>query len=81
MIKKSLLVCGVLFAAYVHANDSTGYVAAGGVQYIKNDKIAMHSEELYVSKDLIKVDYQFKKPKQSRHHRDHTISVACCSSQ
>lgn len=60
MLKKSLLVCGVLFATYVHANDSTGYVAAGGVQYIKNDKIAMHSEELYVSKDLIKVDYQFK---------------------
>lgn len=55
----SLLVGGAL-VGQAYANDSTGYVATGGVSYIKNDKIAMHSEDLYISKDLIKVDYKFK---------------------
>lgn len=54
----SALMSALATGAY--ANDSTGHVGVGGVQYLKNDKIAMHSEELYVSKDVIKVDYQFK---------------------
>ena len=59
MIKKSLLAC-LLLGSYAYANDSVGHVGVGGVQYIKSDNIAMHSEELYVSKDKITVDYQFK---------------------
>ncbi len=43
-----------------YANDSAGYVGTGGVEYIKNDNIAMISEDLYISEKVIKVDYQFK---------------------
>lgn len=44
----------------VKANDSTGYVGTGGVEYIQNNKISMHSEDLFISKKIIRVDYQFK---------------------
>ena len=56
------LLCGLtaLCAGIVSANDSTGYVSTGGVQYIKNDNISMQSEDLFISKNIIKVDYQFK---------------------
>lgn len=42
------------------ANDSTGYVATGGVKYNKNPDITMQSEDLFISKRLIKVDYEFR---------------------
>ena len=42
------------------ANDSTGFVATGGVQYLKNPKISMQSEDLFISKNIIRVNYQFK---------------------
>ena len=42
------------------ANDSTGYVATGGVQYLKNKDVQMLSEDLLISKKIIQVDYQFK---------------------
>lgn len=60
---KAVLASSVLMSALVvsaYANDGVGHVGVGGVQYIKSDNIAMHSEELYVSKDKITVDYQFK---------------------
>ncbi len=44
----------------IFANDSTGYVATGGVQYLKNKHVQMFSEDLFISKKIIKVDYQFK---------------------
>lgn len=59
-MKKSLLFITLLTAQTALANDSTGYVATGGVSYIKNDKIAMVSEDLYISKNAIKVAYEFK---------------------
>ena len=42
------------------ANDSTGYIGTGGVEYLKNKNISMHSEDLYISKDKIRVNYEFK---------------------
>ncbi len=50
----------LLIVTTAQANDSTGYVATGGVEYIKNKNISMHSEDLYISKDKIRVDYDFK---------------------
>lgn len=44
----------------ISANDSTGYVATGGVQYLKNPKISMQSEDLFISKNIIRVNYQLK---------------------
>ncbi|MBE9579041.1 MULTISPECIES: DUF4424 family protein [Moraxella] len=58
-LKFSLLAL-LLSSITVHANDSTGYVGVGGVAYIKNPNIAMKSEDLYISKDIIKVAYEFK---------------------
>ena len=54
------IVMGSLMLNMVQANDSTGYVATSGVQYLKNKDIQMYSEDLYISKKIIKVDYQFK---------------------
>ncbi|WP_201565220.1 DUF4424 family protein [Psychrobacter sp. CMS30] len=55
------LSCAVLIAmTAAQANDSTGYVGAGGVEYIKNKDISMHSEDLYISKDEVRVNYEFK---------------------
>lgn len=47
-------------STYSIANDSTGYVGTGGIQYLKNAQIAMQSEDLFISKKLIKVDYVYK---------------------
>lgn len=42
------------------ANDSAGYIGTGGVTYLKNKNISMHSEDLYISKEQIRVNYEFK---------------------
>lgn len=66
LVKSHLLFGSPLFCALMlamsaaQANDSTGYVGTGGVQYLKNNNISMHSEDLYISKDKIRVNYEFK---------------------
>lgn len=55
-----VLVCLASSSTYSLANDSTGYVGTGGIQYLKNAQIAMQSEDLFISKKLIKVDYVYK---------------------
>lgn len=59
MIKKSFVLC-LSFALPAYANDSMGFVATGGVTYLKSKDIQMFSEDLFISKKLIRVDYQFK---------------------
>lgn len=55
------VACAVLLAVTAtQANDSTGYIGTGGVEYLKNKNISMHSEDLYISKDKIRVNYEFK---------------------
>ena len=55
------LTCILLLSiSTAYANDSAGYIATGGVQYFKNNDISMHSEDLYLSKNKIRVHYQFK---------------------
>lgn len=53
------LVCLASLSTSSLANDSTGYVGTGGIQYLKNAQIAMQSEDLFISKKLIKVDYVY----------------------
>lgn len=55
-----VLVCLASSSTYSLANDSTGYVGTGGIQYLKNAQITMQSEDLFISKKLIKVDYVYK---------------------
>lgn len=57
---KRILILILLIITKSHANDSTGYVGTGGIEYLKNKNIAMQSEDLFISKKIIKVDYQFK---------------------
>lgn len=63
-MKLSHIMAGGLLAlsgmTCVWANDSTGVIASGGVQYLKNKQISMHSEDLLISKHKIRVQYQFK---------------------
>lgn len=49
----------LLCAHSAFANDSTGWVSTGGVQYFKNTDIRMVSEDLYISEDKIRVGYEF----------------------
>lgn len=63
-MKLSQIMVGGLLALSgmtgVWANDSTGVIASGGVQYLKNKHISTHSEDLLISKHKIRVQYQFK---------------------
>ena len=61
-MKKLAITFAVLvqLSTYGLANDSTGYVGTGGIQYLKNSQIAMQSEDLFISKKIIKVDYLYK---------------------
>lgn len=55
------LACTLLLTiTAAQANDSAGYIGTGGVTYLKNKHISMHSEDLYISKDKIRVNYEFK---------------------
>lgn len=59
-MKKLMIFISLCFSTLTYANDSTGYVGTGGIEYLKNKNIAMQSEDLFISKKIIKVDYQFK---------------------
>ena len=59
-MKLKLLLCSVLMTQLTLANDSTGYVNAGGVQYIQNNDIAMEKEDLFISQEQVVVNYQFR---------------------
>ena len=60
IMKNLILITSLCLPVFTFANDSTGYVGTGGIQYLKNKNIAMQSEDLFISKKIIKVDYQFK---------------------
>lgn len=59
-MKKMILVTLLLSPLFCYGNDSTGYVGTGGIQYLKNNNITMQSEDLFLSKKQIRVNYQFK---------------------
>ena len=52
-----LFLCA--FATLAFGNDSTGFVSTGGVQYLKNNDIRMVSEDLFISVDKVRVQYEF----------------------
>jgi Domain of unknown function (DUF4424) len=58
-IKISLAFVAAAFAAPALANDSTGYLAAGGLVLTRTPDIEMRSEDLYVSEKEIRVRYRF----------------------
>jgi hypothetical protein len=59
---KTLTAIGLLLAASVPAlaNDTSAQLATGGLEFITNEDIVMESEELFISRDEIKVVYEFR---------------------
>ncbi len=61
-MKTALLLCTVLLlaAAHTRANDGFGGLGASGLEFSQNDKVAMVSEDLFISLKKIKVSYVFE---------------------
>jgi Domain of unknown function (DUF4424) len=51
-------VCAIA-ASSARANDSTAEMALGGLAFTKSDAILMDSEDLYISRDRVRVKYRF----------------------
>ena len=59
----------VLAVSTAYANDTVVEIAAGGLQFVRTDKIEMVREDLYISMDKVGVDYVF------RNHGDEDITA------
>lgn len=55
----ALVLISALEASPAQANDSMAEVAIGGLTLLKTDAISMDSEDLCISRDLLKVKYRF----------------------
>ncbi len=53
------LACLLALAAPAQANDSMAETALGGLTLTRTDAIRMDSEDLYISRDLVRVKYSF----------------------
>lgn len=60
MFRSALLVCVMFAAAPAFANDSTAELSTGGLILSRNDVVAMVSEDLFISRDRVKVYYVFR---------------------
>ncbi|MBU0622381.1 MAG: DUF4424 domain-containing protein [Gammaproteobacteria bacterium] len=58
-MKYVLLFISLLVANPCVANDSIGYLGAGGVEFKKTADISMDKEVLTISRNLIRVEYEF----------------------
>lgn len=59
-MKRTAFPVLLLAAVTAQANDSTGFVGTGSIQYLKNPHIEMQREDLYISQRQIRVAYSFK---------------------
>lgn len=60
MLKTASIFIVLLFSTLVHANDTTATIAAGGIEYKKNNDISMEEEILKISTNKIDVSYKFQ---------------------
>ena len=67
-----LLAAATMAALPALANDSSAELAAGGLVLTRNDAIAMLAEDLFISREAVKVAYRFR----NTTARDVTIRVA-----
>lgn len=49
-----------LLATPAFANDTSAVIASGGLQFITHDAIVMESEDLYISREEVRVTYRFR---------------------
>ena len=61
-MRAASLLCAALLAAGAHtrANDGFGGIGANGLEFAQNDKVAMKSEDLFISLKKIAVSYVFE---------------------
>jgi hypothetical protein len=59
---KLLLGLGVLLGASIPvlANDTTAVLTTGGLQFVNNEQVVMESEDLFISREEIRVTYTFR---------------------
>ncbi|WP_341206942.1 DUF4424 family protein [uncultured Psychrosphaera sp.] len=69
----TMAVCYTCLTMSASANDSEGgTTATGGLEFLRNEYISMKSEDLFISTDLIRVEYTYK----NTHFEDIEIEVA-----
>lgn len=59
---RSVILLGIALSvavAHTRANDGFGGIGANGLEFAQNEKVAMKSEDLFISPDKIKVSYVF----------------------
>lgn len=49
----------LLFSMAARANDSAAEISLGGLSFTKSDAISMDSEDLFISRDAVRVKYRF----------------------
>jgi len=59
-MRPTLIAALCLIPLTAHANDGWGGVAATGLTFGQTDAVAMQEEDLFISRDKIRVDYLFK---------------------
>jgi len=59
MAGSALLCLALAVIGSARANDSTAQLAAGGLVLTRNDAIEMQSEDLYISREAVRVRYRF----------------------
>jgi hypothetical protein len=59
-MKAQLAAAMLLIAAPAFANDTSAVLTTGGLEFITSTDIVMESEELFISKDEIRVVYKFR---------------------
>ncbi len=55
----AILTASLIWQANASANDSMAEVALGGLTLIETDAVSLDSEELYISRNEVRVDYRF----------------------
>ena len=68
MMKAYAVTLLVLLAAPVCANDTAAVLTTGGLEFVSHGEIAMESEELFISREEIRVVYRFRNDSDEDHH-------------
>lgn len=58
-MRKTALLAALTLAAPALGNDSEAAVSLGGIELVANSAISMDSEDLYISKDEVRVRYRY----------------------
>mgnify|MGYP000135608882 FL=1 len=68
MMKAYAVTLLALLARPVCANDTAAVLTTGGLEFVSHGEIAMESEELFISREEIRVVYRFRNDSNEDHH-------------